>query len=218
MVSQKSIQKVKSRYLKASLGIGKTFQNEVIRIHRYNDVVKVTDLTNAGKRGKKCQQLHIQPTHNYQGDRQKWFDVNTNEFLEYARSSNPTHKIKMYIKDLQESFPYEISMTEQELRGVDVEPFGPKIEMTLVKEDSKSEIQVSATPHDFSIRNHAWFENSRGRAGGFFQDTGYYPVAKADAVVFYKWVKDNASKLANLKSLDDVLNILDKVGVRYNSH
>lgn len=37
----------------ASLAQGKSFENDSWRIHRLSDAIRVTDLTNAGRRGKR---------------------------------------------------------------------------------------------------------------------------------------------------------------------
>jgi hypothetical protein len=52
----------------------------------------------------------------------------------------------------------------------------------------------------------------------FFMDTGYYPAKKADAVVFYAWLKDNAEKPKSFKSISDLTSVWKKLGVNYRSH
>ena len=39
------------------------FTPQNLKIHRYRESVEITDMTNAGKRGKKVQQLHITMGH-----------------------------------------------------------------------------------------------------------------------------------------------------------
>lgn len=209
--------RVAQRYLLAKgLPMGQTYQNPKVRIHRYSDLLQVTELVNAGKRGKKCPQMAIQLTYQFKGDKPAWFERITHEFLVYSRSSDPYAKMKAFITDLQVDFPGEIDMSERDLKGVEVEPYGQVFEFKIPLEDNKSSIEVMSSPTSFRVTNHWWATGPKGN--GFYQDTSYHPDKKKDAVLFYGWMKDNASKIKGFKSMDDFRKLWGTLGVEYDYH
>jgi hypothetical protein len=171
-------------------------------------------MTDAGKRGKKVRELTVSLTFNFEGDREAWFDRQTLEVLTYARSGDPYGKIKAFISDLRTDFPEDIEISEDSLRSVDVEPYGEVFEFDIPLADGVSSLQIKSSPTNFSVRDHAAMRGSKD----FFMDTGYYPAKKADAVVFYAWLKDNAEKPKSFKSISDLTSVWKKLGVNYRSH
>lgn len=212
--------RVAKRYLQAKgLAVGNKYQNPSVRIHRYSDQLKVTDLTDAGKRGKKVPEMHISLTYSYKGDKSAWFDRISGEFLDYATRSTPYARMKAFIKDLQVDYPGEISLTEDQLRGVDVEPFGEVYEFKIPLDDNKTTIEVTSSPTSFMVIHHSWMKHPTNPNGpGHFQDTGYHPASKKDAVTFYGWMKDNAAKLKTMKDMQFLRDLWNKLGVKYDYH
>lgn len=208
----KTAARVARRVLAKGIALGNTYQNPRIRIHRYRDQIRVTDLTDAGKRGKKVRELIIGLTYSYDGDEQAWMDTQTHEFLVYARSSDPYMKIKSYIKDLMVDYPDDITLTEDTLRGIDVEPYGEIFEFKIPLD--KGSVTVKSSPTDFSVKHTAEMSGPRGNT--FNHDTRYHPYTKRDAVAFYGWVKDNASKLKALKNINDLRDIWKKNDIKYD--
>jgi len=208
--------RVARQFLARGLDRGRSFQNPKVRIHRYADGIMVTDLTNAGKRGKKVDEMYVTTTYNYKGDKQEWLGRQTAAYLDYINSSNPYAKIKALVKDLMYDFPDDIKLSESQHRGVDIEPYGEIFEFNFPMDDKKSAVKVKSSPTDFHVTDHHWMTRPDG--GGFYQDTGYWPRKKKDAVVFYGWMKDNASKLKSFKSMQDYRDLWKKLGVDYDFH
>lgn len=205
-------EKVAKKVLAKGLPLGKTYQNPKVRIHRYRDQVRVTDLTNAGKRGKKVREMVVMPAYAYSGDDQDWLDRQTHQFLIYARSSDPYQKSKLYIKDLMVDFPDDIKLVETEYRGVDVEPYGEIFEFKIPIE--RGSITLKSSPTDFLVKHTARMTGPRGN--GFDHDSRYRPYKKRDAILFYGWMKDNANKVKSLKDMTDLFDIWKKLGVQYD--
>ena len=53
------VDRVAARHLDAKLKRGEGFENKGLRVHRYNHSIQVSDLTFAGKRGKKVQKFSL---------------------------------------------------------------------------------------------------------------------------------------------------------------
>lgn len=205
--------RVASRYLAAALGMGQTFQNEKVRIHRYRDSFRVTDLRNAGKRGKKVPEMAIMLTRAYTGDVDQWFDIQAKQFLDYAKSSDPYAKIRAYIKDLLVDYPKDIDLQETMLRGVDVEPFGEVYTWKFQTSDI-DRLEAKVSPQDFSVRSTHTFTGPKGNL--FDQDTLYYPRDKKSSALFYGWLKDNLAK-AKKMGMTELRQVWEQLGVKYDS-
>lgn len=208
--------RVARRYLIAGqLGVGDTVQNERIRIHRYRDSIKVTDLTNAGKRGKRVEQFDLSPAYGPfgpGGDRMSWLDQTGADLVNLA--SRGYDAVLKYVKDLD---PRSIELSESKLRGVDVEPHGDKFRFESPLPEGGS-IRVESSPLTFMVVNHAPMRHPRtGEPMNTFQDTSYWPRKKADAAVFYAWMKGNHSKAKHM-SIDMFKDLWHHIGVNYDSH
>ncbi len=209
--------KVATRYLLAKgLEMGKTFQNEKVRVHRYRELLVVTDIRDAGKRGKKCLSFHTSPTYHYKGDTQEWLDKISGGLLDFVSSADPYSKMKGFITDIQKEFPGEVDLEERPLKSISVEPFGIRYDLKIPQDDGKSEIWVRANPIDFGVTSHYWHEGPQGKPG-FHMDTLYSPDKRQDASVFYGWLRDNVSKI-NSFTMDDFRQTWKTLGVRYDSH
>jgi hypothetical protein len=194
--------KVATRYLAAAhVGMGDTVEQGDVRIHRYRDLFMIWDLTNAGKRGKKVRRMAVQPTYSYKGDRQKWLE-SMSKAIEYYRTYD---QIKSFFKDVLEDFPGEISIDEDQERGVDVTPGG----FMPVKVNGKK-VYVEVGYRDFEVRD--------------LVDTNNLPRCipaikggKKAIPVFYRWVKDNESKIKNMTFIE-VLREMDKLDIPYHDY
>ena len=208
---------VTRRFLASGLEVGRSFQNEKIRVHRYRDQLRVWDITNAGKRGKKVPELTVLLTRNYEGDPDDWFKRQTAELIEtYSKRPDPYGAFKALLRDLQVDFPEDINLHEEQLRGVDVEPYGEIFEFNIPL-DNKSSLRVEASPNSFLVVNHAWVTRE-GTDKGFFHDTSYRPVKVTDARAFYAWLKDNASKLKSFDNMDEFRDLWKTLNVQYDYH
>lgn len=217
--------RVEKRFKNAGkLPMGKTFQNEIVRIHRYSDFIRVTDITFAGKRGKKCEEFTVQLTYSYKGDRDAWIERISGEFVDLARRGLPA--MKAFIKDLLHDFPGEITLEERALKAIAVEPYGEVFEFKIPGE-GRAYIEVQSSPIDFRVINHAAIRRrSPGREDPaigeddsfFFQDTSYYPRKREDAAVFYAWMKDNHAKAERNMTMDMFRELWRHMGIGYDYH
>lgn len=207
------------RQIKAKgLSQGGRFQNEKIRVRRLADYIEVTDLTNAGKRGKKCSQFITHATYSF-GDttaRNEWLERISDMFLDFVTISNPYERMLAIIRDIREDGREdEIRLIERDLKGIEVEPFGIIFDLTIPRKDGKSELIVHCSPTDFYVKDHAWIDRE-SRGGGMYHDTTYHPDKRKDAILFYGWMKDNSDKVKSYESVQDFRNLWTVLGVKYD--
>lgn len=209
-----SAERVLARFVFANeIPLGETKEFGSARIHRYADHFQVTDLTNAGKRGKKVRVMNLSPTYQYQGKPGDWMDRMSKVLPDYPSYD----KIRALIADLLHDFPGEIDMREYEVRGVDVNPGGTeKIELA-----NANGIRVTALPDNFTLVS-SWKLNKDAPANDSgavenVQDTLYYPASKKDAKVFYNWLKANRPE-AQKMTIDDFRKLWQSIGVKYDYH
>lgn len=195
--------------------MGRTFQNEIVRIHRYRDMLQVTDLTNAGKRGKQCVEMTVQPSYSFKGDRDAWLDRISNEFVD--RAPRGLKSMKAFIKDLLVDFPGEISLEERTLKGITVEPYGEVFEFEIPQSDGNI-VQVRSSPIDFSVVHRGKLTHPTTGKDMGFQDTLYYPDKRKDAAVFYAWMKDNHQKARLHMTMDMFRELWRHLDIGYDYH
>lgn len=207
--------RVAQRYLTAlSLPMGKTFQSDRVRIWHGREVIKVTDLTNAGKRGKTCAEMTVTLTH-YNGlDRLAWFDETADNILNHA--GHGYDGVRAYVASLQKESPSDVAVDIQYLKSINVEPYGEIFEFK-IKQPNGGSVELRASPIDFRATDRHWFEGPPGK-DGFFQDTNYWPRKKKDAMAFYAWMKDNHEKAQRLMNMNVLREIWRNLGVTYDSH
>jgi hypothetical protein len=206
------IRRVVARFRSAkTIPIGKTVVvNDTIRIHRYSDHLQVTDLTNAGKRGKRVQQMNF--SCNYRPERLDEISESLLRLNNYSQVETYAQEVKADQKEVL-GRPEEVRISENALRGVDVEPAG---EVFNFKNPHDLDIQVS--PYDFMVNHHAPLRLKEGQKTPIYQDTLYTPDNKKDAVVFYAWVKDGNRFKLNGMTIADLRKLWDSLGVNYDSH
>ncbi len=203
-------QRVADRYISAmGIGMGRTWEIDSVRVHRYRDHFKVTDLTNAGKRGKRVRVMTIAPTYYYKGDHDEWMERMGKAIPEY----NSYDKIKGFIKDVLVDAPNEIQIDESEVRGVDVNPGGTtKITLT-----TGTGLEITSEPMDFMVRSRVMMPGPTGKPS-FAQDTLYWPSnKKRDSPIFYNWLKANMAQ-ANRMTITDFRKLWDDLKIPYDYH
>lgn len=200
MKSFQSIVKLASeRVISAYVSEGNTVEVGSIRIHRFREAYRVTDLTNAGLRGKKCDGISI-TVKGFQ-------DVkDVMEEIAWALEGAKTFaKVKQIVTtDLAELHPeLEIRVDPWEERGIDVVPAGFKpIEVVGDK------VKVSVGYKEFVVTDLVDTQN----------ETTCIPKAKGglkSIPAFYRWVKDNESKVKKM-SFSEVLEQMGKIGLPYH--
>jgi hypothetical protein len=210
--------RVAHRYLTAKdLPLGKTFQSELVRIWHGREVIKVTDLTNAGKRGKTCAEMTVTLTYNFKGDSLAWFDETADNMLNHA--GRGYEGVRGYAAYLQHASPSDVAVDIHALKSINVEPYGEIFEFK-IKQPNGGSIEVKSSPIDFRVTDRHYMQNptSPPGKGGFFQDTSYWPRKKKDAMAFYAWMKENHGRARLFMNMDVIRKTWADLGIAYDSH
>jgi len=195
----------------AGIGVGKTWENGKVRIHRYRDFFKVWDLANAGKRGKKVRVMSISP--NTKHDDQ-WLETQSKFMLLQAQGYD---SIKRFYEDILHDFPGEITIEEYQERGIDVLPGGTrKIDVQWDYQGHK--LDLDATPLDFSVKDSAPLTHHTTGTSIGWQDTLYWPAKKADAKRFYGWLSGEGEGKLKRMGINDLRKLWREIDVRYDFH
>lgn len=217
-VDPEMAKRVASRAMRA-LALGKTFESDKWRIHRYRDFIDITHLENAGKRGK-CDKWSLEM--NFHGDSlQESLGL---EILQAAKKNVSADQMEKLLQEQVAEFGsgYSLKLHHTQYKGVDVIPagFGPM-------EISTMKIQLTVKMDGFSVR-----DMSEGREievedwDGNKKKVMDYPnmptcipssAGKKGLAAFYRWVKDNKSKVKNM-SYSDVLDALKDLGIPYHTY
>lgn len=212
--------RVASRYVLAeNVPMGKTWERGDLRIHRFRDHFRITDLTNAGKRNKKVRQMTVAPTYAFKGDHDDWLERMSKNMLDYPSYDG----ILSFLNDILHDYPGEIRINETQLRGVDVNPGGfEKIEFDVVDRDWS--LSVKAELDDFLVvqrdrlrRPTRPDEPANDSGQPMFQDTIYSPKNKAGAKVFYNWLQGNREAAKGM-SLQDFKALWRELKIPYDGH
>ena len=194
--------------------LGETRDQGSVRVHRWADGFEVTDLTNAGKRGKTCRSLRvIGGSYNspYRpADREGW-----DAYAEPFASFKTMDQVLAFVRDVLTRFPQSIAMHASEKRGVDVDKPGEG-PIKLRKEHADGTIiDLVAEPQEFRLVDSVLM----GRPGkpSFRQDRSYWSTDKKGAGRFYQWVKTHMLQASSMR-LADFRAVWDDLGAQYNSH
>jgi hypothetical protein len=180
------------------LSIGHTFENEKWRVHRYAGSVVVTDLANAGKRGKKCREIVV-----YDIDWKRLpvsADSIAKTFVDLAKRNK---SVKDMEKAAQEFKDVGANMSVRDQRGIDVKPGG--FETLTIHGDN---VFIEAEYDSFRVKN----------LQDKFNEPTCIPAIKGgkkSIPQFYRWVKDNQSKIKKM-TFSEVLKGMDREGIKYH--
>jgi len=192
--------RVASRYLKA-MSAGETFESETWRIHRFRDSIRVTPLENAGKRGKKVVVMSVH-TRGYGDDLP--IESIALELLMHAKRNASSERMQKAIDEYIQVFAGKVEMYTTTQRGVDVMPAGFK--NIAIQGDN---VYVEAEYDSFRVKN----QNDPNETTCIPAISG----GKKSIPVFYRWVKDNESKIKGMKYYD-VLRAMKDLGIDYHSY
>jgi hypothetical protein len=198
------------------ISIGETRVQDKIRVHRWMDGFSVTDLTNAGKRGKKCDVLRIaRGSYNVEGSPPD--GVGWDGYAQALATLKSLGEVRAFLRAMLHDFPKSLTLTEQSARGLDVPPPSSDV-INLKKEHADgTRIEIIAEPRDFRVHTSVVHGNPKGRAGAFRQDTSYWSSKPKDAGIFYKWLRSHMQTAAHM-TVGELRNTWDKLGVSYQSH
>ena len=126
----------------SSLGLGRTWENGKVRIHRFRDVFHVWDLENAGRRGKKVRVLGASPP--YDGNSDKWMESQSKRLV--LQAGGGYDSVKKYLEGT------DADISERLERGVDVRP-GDAKEYKLSWSVGEDKFRLTATPLEFLLNS-----------------------------------------------------------------
>ncbi len=185
-------------YVGTSVGIpvGETVERDGLRFHRYASSLRVTDITNAGKRGKSCPEFALFNLDYGVKDAKQIAAVEA-ALKDIAKAKTYEQAVAIArgvaAKDSQRGMAFA-SIEERQLRGVDVPPAEGGKGSAIKIETPTFTLKAETT--DFSV-------NEKPRPGTDGQDTTAIipPVrgAKKTAIAaFYRWVKDNEWRIKRM--------------------
>ncbi len=209
------VERVAHRYLRA-LGMGQGTFTKNLKIHHFRGSLEVTDMTNAGKRGKKVRIMSVIPTsHNDEESSEELLQplIDRMVHMTYDQVKSHLAEILAETKDLPTP-PFNVH--EHEVRGIDVEPMGTTINLSKTFPDG-SIVEITASPHDFRVKSSTPINAPDKPAHGLHQDTSYWSRGKQSGIIFYGWLKDNMSKASNM-TIIDLMTLWHQLGVKFDSH
>jgi hypothetical protein len=172
--------------------MGETKEVNGWRIHRYSDSIKVTELANAGKRGKTVTQVAA-----YGFRSPSPMESNALEFVMWANRGATLEKM-LEVAQTQAAM-FGCSYETQILRGVDVKPGGFQ---TL--EVHTEVLYLKAEYDGFMVRDNS--------------DQNNLPTyisldsSKKSIPAFYRWVKDNLARIPTM-TFQEVIREASAAGV-----
>ncbi len=206
------VRRIVSRYLGANLDVGRgVFTDHHLKLHRYRGSVEVTDMENAGKRGKRVRQLIIVAPLMKDAESDAFLKGVTTDILPLSYDA-----AKKHLEGLLDQSPKAFELHERQMRGVDVEPEGTTIHLENKEPDGRI-LTIDASPHKFNVKDSAVIDAPGKAAHGFRQDTLYWSDNKKDGILFYGWLKANMSRAGKM-NIFDLRKVWSELGVRYDSH
>jgi len=193
---------VNAYHRKLALDVGRTWDNENWRVHRYADSIKVTDLTNAGKRGKKVQILSV-VAKRYRGEGMAGMESLAMEFIMHAKRGASYARMKQVAEEATEAGIADLY--EESDRGVDVAPgnFGP------ISIHGKH-VYVEVGWKDFSVRDKVDQNNLPTCIPAIKGGLKAIPV-------FYRWVDENRAAIENM-TFREVTKAMGDLGIQYHEY
>lgn len=205
-----SASNVASRFLKTAkyLPVGDTIETNGMRMHRYRSALRVTDLTFAGKRGKRCPQFSLWDLDMASSDTDS---ASIEEVIEQIVDAHSYAQAVKIARDFDAKggtvapggFRSNVKLSEDELRGVDVKPAGfHAIEI------HTDEFWLEADADRFSVRDLKDRYNeptciSRGKRG--------------DINAFYRWVSENEPKIRQM-TYNQICTAMSDQGIDFHSY
>lgn len=178
-----------------------------IRIQRWNSAIKVWDLTNAGKRGKKVDGLSIWTERNLPFIYERAF---IGRLYERLQDASTLAQAKASIEDYMEQYPDALGLKEFQEKGVDVQPEGA----TSLRLTTSTGCKIEATPLEWSVVHSA---DIKGPKGSFKQDRIYASEGKISAQRFYNWLLANTDKISKM-TIQDFQKLWNDLKIKYHSH
>lgn len=183
----------------SEIQVGSTVEQGSIRIHRYSDWTSVTDLTNAGKRGKTVEVIGFRLNRYFA-------DAYYNLFagpLQACKNMAQVHLLANTYALTDPDEPRSDFVTYSEQRGVDVVP---SLKQVIKLQTTK--FTLSASPLDFTVRD----SSRQGQVLHALQSS-----KKRSALAFYTWLQENLVRVQDMTVTQIAQELLRKK-IQYDSY
>lgn len=207
-----------------AIPVGTGGETQHLRYHRYSGSVRITDLANAGRRGKKVDILTVWDLDYLRND---LAIARLNRWLEGVVKGNTFDQVLRDLKALFADFErglhdgYMPKWQVKQEKGVRIDPpqsVSKKIKDLKVLDIPEKTITVNAKPSDVSIRQVVFFLQDDGSRGYYMSDDVVSNTRnRRETKALYQWVVQNIDKLKRVKTLSDVYRMLESEGVPYRS-
>lgn len=192
---------------RAGVPVGDTLERGALRMHRYESALRVTDITNAGKRGKTCPEFAL---YNLDFPLPEPGASAVDDALAAIAKAGTYAKAVAIAREAvaaAKAVFSNVNIEENALRGVDVDPpagaMGAPIKLDLPN------FSLEATATGFAVHDKG--------------DTNNYPVLmtpsggkrKTAIKAFHAWATANKAALPKMK-FDDVHRALRTAGIDYH--
>lgn len=205
---RKLLENIEKRSIAEGLEIGKTIENGNLRIHRYRPSIEVTDLTNAGKRGKICRQFVIFDL-DYAFRNVDNFDDKLEDFENKLSKATDYDSALKYAKSFIGDANKDDKFDEREIKGIGVELGKKTIE--------NSDMEITYSSVDFGV-----YDKRLNKTTKIVEKVwaAIPPVsgAKTEIAKFYKWISNEfTQKRVSKMNYNQVLDAMNKEGIRYHT-
>lgn len=181
---------------------GKTMENGQIRWHTYRSGVRVWDLADAGKRGKKVQGFALYDIDYISDDE---IQTKADQFAFRLRTLDFS-KAKQFaaalVKEAQGKGEYSPKIHDFEEKAVDVAPAGFK-----PFEKATPEFEITSTWTEYSVRDRSDRYNL----------PACYNTGKRDVKRFFRWITDNWGRIKNL-TYRELTDKMSQEGFKFRSY
>lgn len=192
--------------------VGKTFESKYLRVHVYTDVIQITDLQYAGKRGKQVEEIWLSNTNSQTPTITKVIAklIEAMQDIRYAKALDLVFQIEELSKERKKIdflyTPLKVSLTTR--RGIDVLPsVGSLIRIETPR------WALEASPTDFTLKLH---HTESGKSDP--NEPTCIPALKGKrkqgVKLFYEWVSLNQDKIRNM-SFYEIQREMTKLGIAY---
>lgn len=193
----------RSSGVRALLPIGSTVEHGGMRIHRFAPSVEVTDLANAGKRGKRVEQFSLYRESARGSDND--LDPVVNELMGARSFAQALAIAKAWAGKQGDQIGYR--MQQSTARGVDVE--GPAGTENAKISIETPEFSLEATQREFSVSD----KRDRNNEPCIIMPSSG-PKATA-AKAFYQWVRAHQEEIRGMR-FDALVRAVHDAGIKYH--
>jgi hypothetical protein len=196
---------------RAGLAVGETVERDGLRLHRFRPSLRVTDLANAGKRGKTCQEFALYDL-DYAFQDAKAAAAVSAALKAIAKAPTYAKAVAIAKDAAAPKGKVGVGFQEHTLRGIDVEPAQGAAGAQITLDTATFRLEASAT--DFSV-------HEKRRPGPTGDDTQILmpPVggAKKTAIkAFYAWVQGHQAEVRGM-TFRDLRRAMDEADLQYHS-